>query len=85
MTQDTGKTDHRSQFAVGLGLRRFFERGGAPSAAGAGCARPEQVPEAFREAFARIKASDAVVVGVFQGDKNQLADNAVTVRAILGG
>jgi len=48
------------------------------------CATPESTKQAFADAFARIKPNDAVVVGVFQRDKNQLAENAALVREILG-
>lgn len=49
------------------------------------CASPEDVREAFRYAFANIKPQDAVVVGMFQRDMNQVAMNAGIVRELLGG
>ena len=48
------------------------------------CATPETVREAFAEAFAGIKPGDAVVVGMFQRDKDQVAENAAIVKEILG-
>ncbi len=48
------------------------------------CGTPEQVRQTFREAFAAIKPTDAVVVGMFPRDKNQVAENAAMVREILG-
>lgn len=47
------------------------------------CATPEDVREAFRYAFENIKAGDAVVVGMFQRDVNQVAMNAEIVRELL--
>ncbi len=47
------------------------------------CGTPEQTRQAFEYAFARIKATDAVVVGVFQRDKNQVAENATIVKGIV--
>lgn len=54
-------------------------------AAGRNCGSAEQVREAFRKAFGLIKPTDAVVVGVFQKHKNQVAENAAFVREILAG
>jgi len=48
------------------------------------CGSPQEVRRAFEEAFAAIKPNDAVVVGMFQRDKNQVAENAAIVRSILG-
>ncbi len=48
------------------------------------CATPEDVREAFRYAFANIKPQDAVVVGMFQRDMNQIAMNAHIVRELTG-
>jgi len=47
------------------------------------CGTPESVREAFAEAFANIKPSDAVVVGMFQRDSDQIAENAEIVKEIL--
>jgi len=47
------------------------------------CGTPEQTRQAFEYAFARIKPTDAVVVGMFQRDKNQVAENAAIVRGIV--
>lgn len=44
------------------------------------CATPEDVREAFRYAYANIKPTDAVVVGMFQRDLNQVAMNAALAR-----
>lgn len=53
-------------------------------AASRNCGSPEQVRETFRMAFQLIKPSDAVVVGMFQKHRNQVAENAGFVREILG-
>jgi hypothetical protein len=42
-----------------------------------------QVEAAFQEAFQQIKPTDAVVVGVFQRDRNEIAANAALVGKIL--
>jgi hypothetical protein len=47
------------------------------------CETPETVREAFQYAFDHIKPQDAVVVGMFQRDHNQVAMNAALVRSIL--
>lgn len=39
---------------------------------------------AFAYAFANLKPTDAVVVGMFQKYKNQVAENAALVREVLG-
>ena len=44
------------------------------------CENPEMVRETFRHIFARIKPSDAVVVGMFPKHRNQVAENAAIVR-----
>lgn len=49
------------------------------------CETPESVREAFQWAFDHIKPGDAVVVGMFQRDRNQVAMNASFVREILAG
>ena len=43
---------------------------------------PEMVRETFRHIFARIKPTDAVVVGMFPKHRNQVAENAAVVREI---
>lgn len=48
------------------------------------CTTPDDIREAFRYAFASIKPQDAVVVGMFQRDLNQVAMNAGIVRELLG-
>jgi len=52
-------------------------------AAGRRCATPQMVEEAFRFAFENIKPTDAVVVGMFQKYRNQVAENAAIARRIL--
>ena len=47
------------------------------------CATPDDVREAFRYAFDSIKPQDAVVVGMFQRDVNQVAMNAGFVRELV--
>lgn len=47
------------------------------------CATPADIREAFRYAFDNIKSTDAVVVGMFQRDVNQVAMNAGIVRELL--
>jgi hypothetical protein len=47
------------------------------------CATREQTRAAFEFAFANLKPNDAVVVGMFQKHKNQVAENASLVREIL--
>jgi len=47
------------------------------------CATPGEVRGAFGEAFANIKGSDAVIVGMFQRDHDQVAENAAIVADIL--
>lgn len=49
------------------------------------CGTPEDVREAFAYALANIKPQDAVVVGMFQRDCNQVAMNAGLVRELLAG
>ncbi len=48
------------------------------------CGSPESVRAAFEYAFANIKPSDAVVVGMFPKYRNQVEENARCVREILG-
>jgi hypothetical protein len=47
------------------------------------CETPEQVVACFKEAFDTIKLNDGVMVGMFQKYKDQIAENAETVRRIL--
>lgn len=53
-------------------------------AAGRLCDRPEAVEAAFAEAFASIKPTDAVIVGMYDRYSDQPADNAATVRRLTG-
>lgn len=53
-------------------------------AAGRRCASPESVRRQFEWAFANIKPTDAVDVGMFQKHRNQVAENARWVAEILG-
>ena len=46
--------------------------------------RPAQIEAAFRFAFANIKASDPVIVGMFPKYSDQVAENTGLVRKILG-
>jgi hypothetical protein len=48
------------------------------------CGSPESVRQAFEYAFASIKPTDAVVVGMFPKYSNQVEENARYVRQILG-
>jgi len=52
-------------------------------AASRNCATPETTRQALQFALDNIKPSDAVVVGMFQKHKNQVAENAGFVREIL--
>jgi hypothetical protein len=52
-------------------------------AASRNCATAEATRRAFEFAFANIKPTDAVVVGMLQKDRNQVAENAGCVREIL--
>jgi hypothetical protein len=47
------------------------------------CSTDETTRAAFEFAFAHIKPTDAVDVGIFQKHKNQVAENASIVRSIL--
>ena len=47
------------------------------------CNSPGQVREAFQFAFDRIKPIDAVVVGLFQKHKDQVAEDCGIVREVL--
>ena len=53
-------------------------------AASRNCATPEATHRAFGAAFDGIKPGDAVVVGMFQKHRNQVAENAALVREVLG-
>jgi len=53
-------------------------------AASRNCSTPATVRSAFQFAFDSIKPTDAVVVGMLQKHKNQVAENAGFVREILG-
>jgi len=48
------------------------------------CKTPADVEEAFREAFANIKPTDAVVVGMFPKYSDQVAENARIVKSLTG-
>ena len=49
-------------------------------AAGRRCDRPQQVEAAFKFAFANIKRTDAVIVGMFPRFRDQPAENAALTR-----
>jgi hypothetical protein len=49
------------------------------------CGSPESVRQAFEYAFASIKPTDAVVVGMFPKYRNQVAENAQYVRELTAG
>ena len=53
-------------------------------AASRNCATADSTRQAFQFAFDNLKATDAVVVGMLQKHKNQVAENAALVREILG-
>ncbi len=48
------------------------------------CGTKEDVKKAFKYAFDNIKKQDAVVVGMYQKDKNQVKENAEIAAEILG-
>jgi len=52
-------------------------------AAGRNAGSPESLRAAFEHAYANIKPSDAVVVGVFQKNADELAEDVAVVREIL--
>jgi hypothetical protein len=54
-------------------------------AAGRKCGTQEEVREAFRYAYANIKAKDAVVVGMFPKYEDQVALNVGYARELAGG
>lgn len=47
------------------------------------CGSDEEVERTFKFAFDNIKSTDAVVVGIFQKHKNQIAQDASIVRKLL--
>ncbi|UCC67928.1 MAG: hypothetical protein JSV79_12575 [Armatimonadota bacterium] len=47
------------------------------------CSTPQSVKQAFEYAFANIKSTDGVVVGMFPKYRNQVEENARFVREIL--
>ncbi len=47
------------------------------------CATASDVKANFAEAFRNIKSNDCVIVGVFQRDKDQIAENSRFVREVL--
>ena len=51
-------------------------------AAGRRVEGPAQVKAAFEHAFANIKATDAVIVGMYQQQSDQVAQNTALVREI---
>ena len=53
-------------------------------AANRNCSTPESTAAALQFAFDNIKSTDAVVVGMFPKHSDQIAENASTVRRILG-
>ena len=52
--------------------------------AGRRCTDPTDVENAFTEALTSIKPNDAIVVGMFPRDRDQVTENADLVRKILG-
>ena len=48
------------------------------------CGSPESVEHAFREAYANIKPSDGVIVGMFPKYQDQVKENCGIVNQILG-
>ncbi len=54
-------------------------------AASRNCATVDSTRKAFEFAFANLKSTDIVDVGMFQKYKNQVAENAALVREILAG
>ncbi|MCP4640834.1 MAG: hypothetical protein GY851_10390 [bacterium] len=49
------------------------------------CSSPAQVREAFETVLTRIKPNDAIVVGMYPKDRDQVAENGAIVREILDG
>lgn len=47
------------------------------------CGTPEEVRNAFAEAYANIKPSDGVIVGMFPKNTDQVSENCAYVREIL--
>jgi len=54
-------------------------------AAGRNAGSPESRRAAFKYAYANIKPADAVVVGVYQKDRDELAEDVAVAREILLG
>ena len=54
-------------------------------AAGRKCRSEEEVRTALEVVYGDIKSSDVVCVGMWQKEKDQVAQNAQWVREILGG
>ena len=52
-------------------------------AASRNCTSDERIREVFTQAYTNIKPNDAVVVGMFPRDRDQVAHNAALVRGIL--
>jgi hypothetical protein len=52
-------------------------------AAGRRVGNPANVKHCFEQAFAGIKPTDAVLVGMYQQFGDQVAENAATVRGML--
>ena len=50
--------------------------------AGRQCATPDSVRAAFKRALDGIKPTDAVIVGMFPRDSDQIAQNAAIVREL---
>lgn len=53
-------------------------------AAGRKVDNPSQVKQAFAHAFANIKSTDAIIVGMYQQQSDQVAQNTAFVREICG-
>ena len=49
-------------------------------AAGRKCLTPDSIEQAFKDAFENIKATDAIIVGMFDRDVDQVAENCGYVR-----
>lgn len=77
--------DHTDKFKMLERIRRTKKTCLAFKVLGASrlCASPSQVREAFRIVLSAIKPTDAIVVGMFPKYRDQVAQNARLVRAIL--
>jgi hypothetical protein len=51
-------------------------------AAGRHCNSPQEIEAAFRYAFRNIKASDVVLVGIWQKHRDQASENVAIVRPV---